>query len=94
MSAEPRPWIRWAVLAVFLALGTWLRLRGLSALPLHGDEYHTLTVVEDRQRVDLAAARYATILTTFDEVGSHVALPLLQRVSLDVLGASIFVEAE
>ncbi len=80
MSAHPRSWIRLAVLALALALGAWLRLRGLADLPLHGDEYHTLFAA------DLG---YGEILTTFDQVGSHVPLPLLQRLSLDLFGVGI-----
>lgn len=80
MSAHPRSWIRLGVLAAALVLGAWLRLRGLDGLPLHGDEHHTL----------LAADRgYGEILTTFDLVGSHVPLPLLQRLSMDVFGEGV-----
>jgi hypothetical protein len=79
-SAASRPWLRWAVLAVALVLGTWLRLRELAALPLHGDEYHTLAAAD---------SAYGAILGTFDDVGSHVALPLLQRLALDVFGDGI-----
>src|SRR6185436_16347980 len=80
MSAPPRSWIRLLVLAGALALGAWLRLRGLDRLPLHGDEHHTL----------FAADRgYGEILSTFDLVGSRVPLPLLQRLSLDVFGPGV-----
>lgn len=80
MSAQPRSWIRLALLTAALGIGAWLRLRGLDMLPLHGDEHHTL----------FAADRgYAEILTTFDLVGSHVPLPLLQRLSLDLFGPGI-----
>lgn len=79
-SSLPGGVIRCGVLAVALGLGVWLRLRGLEALPLHGDEHHTI----------LAADRgYREILTTFDVAGSHVALPLLQRLSLDLFGPGI-----
>src|SRR5262245_24465060 len=80
MPTDLRPWIRGAVLLGAVALGTTLRLRGLAALPLFGDEHHTLLAADKS---------YGTILTTFDSVGSHVALPLLQRISLDLLGAGI-----
>jgi len=94
MSAEPRSWIRWTVLALALALGVHLRLRGLSELPLYGDEYHTVfwkpsAESADTERVDLASVSYGAILTQFDVVGSHVPLPLLQRLSMDVFGAGI-----
>jgi hypothetical protein len=87
MPAEPRSWIRLAVLAGALALGTWLRLRGLASLPLTGDEYHTLAPAPEF--VDLSQVSYGSLLTRFDAVGSHVALPLLQRLSLDLFGAGI-----
>jgi hypothetical protein len=80
MPDGPRSWIRFGVLCGAIGLGTWLRLRGLSELPLHGDEYHTLLAAD---------GSYGSILTTFDAVGSHVALPLLQKLSLDVCGAGI-----
>jgi len=80
MLADARSWLRLGILAGAFGLGAWLRLRGLPSLPLHGDEYHTLLAAD---------SSYGSILTTFDEVGSHVALPLLQRLSLDVLGAGI-----
>jgi len=80
MPGGLRSWIRFGALAGALGFGSWLRLRGLSGLPLHGDEYHTLLAAD---------SSYGSILTTFDRVGSHVALPLLQRLSLDVCGAGI-----
>lgn len=80
MPAEPRSWFRALFLLGALGLGAWLRLRGLAQLPLHGDEYHTLLGADQG---------YGTILTTFDTVGSHVALPLLQRLALDVFGAGV-----
>ncbi len=80
MPDGPRSWIRFGVLCGAIGLGAWLRLRGLAELPLHGDEYHTLLAAD---------GSYGSILTTFDAVGSHVALPLLQKISLDVFGAGI-----
>lgn len=80
MPAEPRSWFRALFLLGALGLGAWLRLRGLAQLPLHGDEYHTLLGADQG---------YGTILTTFDTVGSHVALPLLQRLAMDVCGAGV-----
>jgi hypothetical protein len=87
MPAEPRPWIRWAILAVALALGVWLRLRGVAALPLHGDEYHTL--LRGPEHEDLGRVSYGLLLGLFDGVGSHVPLPLLQRLSLDLFGPGV-----
>lgn len=87
MAAGPRSWFRLAVLALALVLGAWLRLRGLAELPLHGDEYHTL--LRGAEAIDLAAASYGQILSEFDTVGSHVPLPLLQRLSLDLFGPGV-----
>jgi hypothetical protein len=88
MPAGPRPWFRLGVVGLALVLGTWLRVRGLADLPLHGDEYHTL--LRGPEHVDLARASYAQILGEFDTVGSHVPLPLLQRLSLDLYGPGVF----
>ena len=69
-------------LAAILA-GIWIRVDGLTALPLYGDEYHTLrTIGED----------YGTILSSFDAVGSHLALPFLQRAAADLLGPGILAQ--
>ena len=89
MPADLRSWIRLAVLAGALGLGAWLRLQGLADLPLYGDEHHTVFLKIEGRYVDLAEVSYGAILKTFDEVGSHVALPLLQRLSLDVFGAGV-----
>jgi len=75
------PRVRLLLLLAALAAGIHLRLRGLGELPLFGDEHHTLTAVE---------AGYGTLLTTFDAYGSHVALPLLQRLSLDLFGPGLW----
>lgn len=80
MPAEPRSRFRLLFLGAALGFGAWLRLRGLEDLPLHGDEHHTLLGAD---------TGYGTILTTFDVVGSHVSLPLLQRLSMDLCGAGI-----
>lgn len=72
--------LRWSLLAVFLALGLWLRVRGVAELPLHGDEYHTLAAAD---------GTVGAILTTFDTVGSHVPLPLVQKLALDVFGPGV-----
>ena len=65
---------------VGLLLGILLRVQGLGGQALFGDEYHTLYTVEES---------YGTILRTFDNVGSHIVLPLLQRISLDVFGDGV-----
>ena len=87
MPADARSWIRLAVVAVALLLGAWLRLRGFADLPLHGDEYHTL--LRGPEHEDLGLVGYGTLLTLFDEVGSHVPLPLLQRLSMDLFGGGM-----
>jgi len=82
MGSDPRSALRWTVLGLFLALGVYLRVRGLGELPLHGDEHHTLLAAD---------GSYGAILTTYDTVGSHVPLPLLQKLALDLLGPGVFV---
>ncbi len=80
VSSAPRAlesWLRRILLVLGIALGVHLRLDGSARLPLFGDEYHTLLAAD---------AGYGTILTSFDTVGSHVALPLLQRLCLDLFG--------
>jgi len=80
MLSLGRSWPRLALWGAGIALGAWLRLQGLDTLPLHGDEHHTL----------LAADRsLGEILTTFDSVGSHVPLPLLQKLALDLFGPGV-----
>ncbi len=70
-----------AILALGLLGGAWLRVRGVGEAAPFGDEFHTL---------DLARQSVGTIVTTFDDVGSHVVLPLLQHVSLAILGDGAF----
>ncbi len=82
MPRGPGDWFRTLLLLAGILSGTWLRLRGLGELPLFGDEYHTLLSAD---------WSYGAILTSFDAVGSHVPLPLLQRLSLDLLGPGVFV---
>ena len=71
---------RWVVLALCLVLGVYLRVRGLGDLPLHGDEHHTLLAAD---------GSFGSILTTYDTVGSHVPLPLLQKLALDAFGPGV-----
>lgn len=80
MGASTPVWLRLAVVAAFVALGLFVRVRGLGDLPLHGDEYHTLLAAD---------GSLEEILTTFDTVGSHVALPLLQKLALDLFGPGV-----
>jgi hypothetical protein len=80
MARDLRSWLRWGLVVLACVLGVLLRLRGLASQPLFGDEYHTILAADEG---------YGTILTTFDGVGSHVALPLLQRLSLDLFGEGV-----
>jgi hypothetical protein len=61
-------------------LGTWLRVAGVAGQPLHGDEGIATKTIE---------RGYGTILSTFDGKGSHAGYMLLQRMSMDLLGASV-----
>jgi hypothetical protein len=70
-------WARWTLLALGLAFGTWLRVDGLGTAALFGDEYHTFLSCQ---------APLGKVFTTFDEVGSHVVLPLVQKASLALCG--------
>jgi Dolichyl-phosphate-mannose-protein mannosyltransferase len=72
---------RWLVLGLVLALGAWLRLEGLTTTPLFGDEHHSLKT---------AAEAPATILRSFDRVGSHVLTPLLQHASRALFGPEVW----
>lgn len=66
-----------ALLAVLY--GTFLRLEDLPGLLLFGDEYHAMA---------LSRRSYAEIMSWFDYNGSGIALPLLQRISYGIFGAS------
>lgn len=80
MARDPRIWPRWALVLLACAIGVHLRLRGLASQPLFGDEYHTILAADQG---------YGAILRTFDSVGSHAALPFLQRLSLDLFGDGV-----
>lgn len=62
-------WLLGIVLAA-VALGLWWRVRALGIMPLYGDEYHGARVTSYPWR---------QILVTYDLYGTHVPLPLLQR---------------
>jgi hypothetical protein len=74
LAPERRSWaMRPALvlpLAAALAGGAWLRLRGVAAMPLYGDEKHSL---------DLVGLPARELFRTYDLFGTHVPLPLLQR---------------
>ncbi len=65
-----------------LALGIQLRVADYPSLFLYGDEVHTL---------ELSRRSYAHILSSYEpRVGSGIALPLLQRVTLDLFGPGLW----
>ena len=63
-----------------IVVGSLLRLEGLASQPLFGDEFHTLSDVE---------RSYGEILGSFGTWGSHTALPLLQKLCLEVFGPGV-----
>ena len=67
----------WVVLGVLVGTGFWLRLRWVASAFLFGDEMHSLR---------LLPLSYREIVATFDRVGSGLALPLLQKLSVDLFG--------
>ena len=69
------------LLTLLIAFGTYLRLEGLGDAALFGDEHHSLTA---------ATRPVGEILTSFDRFGSHVLTPLLQHLSLEVLGPEVW----
>lgn len=72
-----------AAAAIWIAavlVGAWWRIEGVTSSLLYGDEYHASRV---------AHLEFGEILRTFDAVGTHVPLPLLQRLSELVLGQGL-----
>lgn len=67
-----------AAVVIALLLGTWWRVRNVGSAFLFGDELHTLRDI---------TGGYAEILTQFSDTGSGMALPLLQRIGIDLFGA-------
>ena len=80
MPRDADSWVRAGLLLLGLTLGVLWRVDGVGRAALFGDEYHTLLSVEES---------YATIVGTFDTVGSHVVLPFLQKLCLDTFGAGV-----
>ena len=74
------PRLLWVLWALALAAGLWFRIEGLSSSPLFGDEYHSAR---------LASLPFAEILRTYDSFGTHIPLPLLQRLCTQLLGPSL-----
>lgn len=64
-------------LPFILGVGIWLRVRDLPWLLLVGDELHSLW---------LLGLGYGELLSTYDGAGSGLALPLLQRLTSDLIG--------
>lgn len=69
------------ILFVGLALGIFWRVQDVPRVFLFGDEYHSLAVTTEP---------YSRILTTFDDKGSHVVLPLLQKAAVDLVGPGLW----
>ena len=80
MSEKTSP-LHLVLMLAAIVLGAFWRLTGLTEMPLYGDEYHTLRTVEES---------YGFILSNYDEVGSHMALPFLQRAIGDVIGRGMW----
>jgi len=83
VSERPRASLDWVVALVLLALlvlGATLRIRHVSTAFLVGDELHSLPGLDHS---------YQRLLHSFDFEGSGLALPLLQKLSLDALGPGV-----
>ncbi len=68
------------LLVLAVVVGSFLRLTGLAAQPLFGDEFHTFSEVE---------RSYGEILSRFGRWGSQAALPVLQKLCLEVFGPGV-----
>ena len=79
-ARDPSPRSRRALYLLALALGLYFRLEGLTSTPLFGDEYHSAR---------LASLPFAELLHTYDSFGTHVPLPLLQRLCAQLLGPTL-----
>lgn len=69
------------VAIVAIAVGAWLRARGLGDLFLYGDELHSLP---------LSTQDYAHIWSRYEPLGSGIGLPLLQRLARDLVGPELW----
>jgi hypothetical protein len=72
--------VAFVLLAAILVAGAYLRLEGIGDRLLFGDEHHSLFTK------DLS---YSEILATYDDRGSHMALPLLQHLSQELFGPGV-----
>ncbi len=68
------------VLVALLAIGVALRVRHVSTAFLDGDELHSLPSLD---------YPYKRLVRSFDYEGSGLALPLLQKLSVDLLGPGV-----
>ena len=73
--------VAFAVLLSAVCLGAFLRISSIDGVLLQGDEYHSLKLVPKG---------YLEILSTFDNRGSGIALPLLQRLAADLFGYNLW----
>ena len=64
-----------------MAAGAALRIDGVGGIFLYGDELHSLA---------LSRQGYGAILRSYDPLGSGIALPLLQRLCLDLFGEGLW----
>lgn len=72
--------LRAALLIMAIALGTFWRIDSISDAFLYGDEHHSLATSQ---------LPYSEIVRVFDEKGSHVPLPILQRFFTSLFGTSV-----
>jgi len=70
-----------AIVLAAVVLGAWLRIASIDVAFLQGDEYHSLKLVP---------RGYAEILSSYDNRGSGIALPLLQRLGADLIGYNLW----
>ncbi len=80
MRRDLDTWIRATLLVLGFAGGVYWRVDGIREAALFGDECHTLRSCQ---------GNLTTILSTFDGLGSHVVLPLAQKLSLALFGDGI-----
>jgi len=78
-AAPPGRWIIVTLLCA-LAVGVHLRVERLGEVPLFGDEHHSLVVIDQP---------VGEIFRSFDRWGTHSALPMLQRISLEIFGPGV-----
>ena len=76
-AALPRSLASGLALAVFLVLGSYLRLADVGTALLFGDELHSLRDMH---------GGYGEIFGHFSQTGGGLALPLIQRILFDVFG--------